>query len=306
MRKEYPHFKGMMPILPTLIDENGDPDLESQKKTVDYLLASGAVAIGHMGGASEYFKVSNDDRELLVRSLIEHVNKKVPVFIGTADTSLKEAVKHSQNAHRWGADLLMVSSPIAGVVRKPDLLYYYKEIGKATPLPIIIQDTGASSSHYSAEFIEEIYNCVETAGYAKAEGSGGLPKMVKLMQMFGDKMQVIGGSAGFNMLFMLRHGITAYMTGTECTDVHNDVVQAYFAGDDAKADYLYHTTVLSYLQFFSTANRFFLRYMLHRRGLVPGVHCIFPDESGKPDAVIIDELDKTLEAINRIRGKNVL
>ncbi len=51
MQPRYPFFKGMMPILPTLLTASGEPDLEAQGRLVEYVLACGAVAIGHMGGA---------------------------------------------------------------------------------------------------------------------------------------------------------------------------------------------------------------------------------------------------------------
>lgn len=53
----------------------------------------------------------------------------------------------------------------------------------------------------------------------------------------------------------MRLGVRAFMTGTECTDVHRDVVAAFLAGDEAKADRLFHLTVLPYLYFFSQYGR---------------------------------------------------
>ena len=69
MRQNFRHFRGMMPILPTVITEDGKPDLKAQERLVEYLLDCGAVAIGHMGAASEYYKISEYDREPILRSL---------------------------------------------------------------------------------------------------------------------------------------------------------------------------------------------------------------------------------------------
>ncbi len=306
MRKQYPHIKGMMPILPTFVDAFGEPDLKAQGRVVEYLIESGAVAIGHMGGASEYGKVSEYDRDPILRTLSEQVAGRVPIFIGTTDYTRKTALKRAEAAKGQGASMIMVCSPPAGVLTRADLIQYYEDVGKATDLPIIVQDTGASYAHYTADTLQEIYDRVETVGYVKSEGINCLPKTKQLREAFGDKVQIIGGSAGYAMPTLLRLGITAFMTGTECTDVHNDVIQAYFAGDEQKADRLYHMTILSYLYFYTQNNRYFLKYMLKRRGLLDEVYLPFPNENGVPDPFIVAELDRTLDRINDLRGKKVL
>lgn len=306
MKNQYPQIKGMMPILPTLVDAAGEPDLKAQGRVVEYLIESGAVAIGHMCGASEYGKVSEYDRDPILRTLDEQVAGRVPIFIGTTDYTHKTSLKRAEAAKAQGASMIMVCSPPAGVLTREDLIRYYEDVGSVTDLPIIVQDTGASSGRYTADTILEICDRVKTVGYVKSEGINCLPKTKELLNAFGGSIQIIGGSAGYAMPTLLRLGITAFMTGTECTDVHNDVIQAYFAGDEKKADMLYHMTILSYLYFYVQNNRYFLKYMLKRRGLIDEVYLPFPNENGVPDPFITAELDRTLDRINELRGKNVL
>ena len=59
------NFRGMMPILPTAITPDGKIDEKSQRRLVQYVLQCGAVAIGHFGFASEFHKISDNDRTLL-------------------------------------------------------------------------------------------------------------------------------------------------------------------------------------------------------------------------------------------------
>ncbi len=306
MRNDNPFFKGMTPILPTVIDADGEPDLEAQERLVEYVLDCGAVAVGHMGGASEYHKIDEADRDVLIRALVRQVAGRVPVFIGTTDVARKTALRQAAQAEDQGANLIMVCSPIVGAMRRDELMRYYADVGKASSLPIILQDTGASASLYSAAFIREATERVETIGYVKSEGVDWLPKARQLIAEFGERIQVIGGSAGYAMPTLLRLGVRAFMTGTECTDVHRDVVQAFLAGDEAEADRLFHLTVLPYLYFFSQYNRYFLKYMLKRRGLLDKVQLPFPDEGGVPDPFIVAELDLTLDRINAVRGRKVL
>lgn len=306
MQSRYPFFKGMTPILPTVFTPSGEPDLEAQARLVEYVLSCGAVAIGHMGGASEYYKIDACDRDEILRALSKQVAGRVPIFVGTTDIARKTALRQAEEAKDQGADLIMVCSPIMGTLSRAELMRYYEDVSHATDLPIILQDTGASSGHYSADFILEACEKIPTIGYVKSEGVNCLPKTKILVEKLGRSVQVIGGSGGYAMPTLLRLGITAFMTGTECTDVHNDVIQAFFEGNAEKADELYYTTILSYLYFFTMNSRFFLKYILKRRGILSDVTMIFPDDLGTPDPFIISEMDRTLENINRLRGKDVL
>ena len=306
MSARYPFFKGMMPILPTVLTEDGSPDLEAQGRLVEYVIANGAVAVGHMAGASEYYKVSEYDREPMIRALVSQVGGRVPVYVGTTDVARKTALRQAEEASEQGVDLIMVCSPIVGNMSDSELMKYYEDVGKATSLPIIMQDTGASSGRYTADFMLRTIDKVPNIGYVKAEGINCLPKANRLVTELGDSVQVIGGSAGFEMPTLLRMGITAFMTGTEATDVHNDCIQAYFAGNEEEADRLYHMTILSYLRFFTLSGRYYLKYMLCRRGVLENTVLPFPVEEGTPDPFITAQLDRTLDRINAIRGKNVL
>ena len=297
MTPRYPEFRGMMPIMPTTVTPNGDIDLKAQQRIVDYLLACGAAAIGHMGGASEYYKVAEEDRGPILQTVVERVAKRVPVFVGVTAMSVKQTLKNAREAYELGADLLMVCSPINGTMKRGDLLKFYEAVAAETPLPIIVQDTGASSGAYSAEFMAELAEKIPTVGYAKAEGSGFLRKTVDLQRLTDGEIQIIGGAGGSHMLALLRQNVKAFMTGTEALDLHGAVVSAYLAGDVDKATDLYYTKVLPYLVIYNTNSRHLLKYMLVKRGVLENDDTLFPYDTAPTDPLMLAELDLVLDRI---------
>ncbi|MBR5519680.1 MAG: dihydrodipicolinate synthase family protein [Clostridia bacterium] len=299
MEKRYPEFRGMMPIMPTTVTPDGEVDLAAQVRIVDYLLDCGAVAIGHMGGASEYFKVAEDDRGPIIQTVVERVKKRVPIFVGVTAMSMKQTLKNAREAYALGADLLMVCSPVMGVMKRAELLKFYEAIAAETPLPIIVQDTGASSGVYSGEFMAELAEKIPTIGYAKAEGGGFLRKTVDLQRLTDGAIQVIGGAGGSHMLALLRQNVTAFMTGTEALDLHGAVVQAFLEGDEDKATDLYYTTVLPYLSIYNTNGRHLLKYMLVKRGILENDTLLFPYDTAPTDPLMLAELDIVLDRIAR-------
>ncbi len=301
----YPPLTGMTPILPTLVKEDGTPDLEAQGRVVDYLLQCGAVAIGHMGGASEYMKVSEYDRAAYLDALIQQVGGRAKVFIGVTDIARRTMLRRAEYAQKIGADMIMCCSPVGVRFSRNDMLQLYEELGRAVTLPLIVQDVGDSAPVFTADMILEVIGRVPTVGYVKSEGIDFYPKACQLLHDAGDTVQVIGGSAGYAMPSLLRLGIRAFMTGTECLDVHADVVNAHLRGEIDRAETLYENTMLPYLYFYNQNWPYYLKYMLMRRGVLPAVRPNFPEEI-TPSPALTAELDRVLERINRYRGLNIL
>ena len=290
-------FRGQMPILPTTILADGTLDMESLNRIVDYCMDNKAAAIGHLGGASEYHKVGVKQREQIISATVERVAGRVPVFIGTTDLSLVDSLENARIAQKLGADLLMVCSPISGPMQKEKLFDYYQAVACATDLPIIVQDTGASAGCYDAEFMCRLGASIPSCMYAKAEGEGFLEKTQALMQ--DSEMQIIGGAAGFHMIQLLRLGVTAFMTGTEAAEIHNDVIFRYLNGNIDGAISVYYTQLLPYLQIFNLDFRFFLKYMLQKRGLAANTLLPFPQETAQPSPLWLQEMDYILDRISQ-------
>lgn len=293
-----------MPIMTTVILENGDIDIESTNRLVDYLLDAGAVAIGHLGGASEHGKIAAEDRLILIKTVVERVKGRVPVFIGAASNSMKGAILNAKNAQELGADMIMLCSPTTGNCKSEELYGYYKNVCNAVNLPVIVQDTGPSANTYTAEFICRLYDTIENVGYVKSESGNYLAKTDKMNKITGGDMPIIGGAAGNHMIQLLRLGVTAFMTGTEAQEIHNAVVQAWLSGNEDLAVDLYFTTLLPYLQMYTTNNRTFCKYMLHRRGIIANPSPLFPPDYEPADAVQYRELEWILDRIehNKIKG----
>ncbi|MEZ6069652.1 MAG: dihydrodipicolinate synthase family protein [Pirellulales bacterium] len=60
------------------------------------------MAVGHFGIASEFHKVSNRDRTLLVKMIVDAVAGRVPVFIGVTSPGLGISLDFAREAEQLG------------------------------------------------------------------------------------------------------------------------------------------------------------------------------------------------------------
>lgn len=270
------HFRGMMPIMPTAIDPFGAIDETSQRRLVNYCLDHGAVAIGHFGIASEFHKICDADRRQLTEIIVDEVAGRVPVFIGVTALGVSTAVGYAQLAEEQGADFIMAALPYVDVPDASGAVAYYQALSDGTSLPIIVQDTPASSSVLTAELLAEMCDTIAGVKHVKGEGRGFLNKTARLLQLGGDEMSVIGGAGGQHLIHMLRLGVTLFMTGTEALDLHGGAVQAYLDGDHDRAADVYFEKILPYLGFYLDYSEELLKAMLHRRGIIDHPDVIAP------------------------------
>ncbi|HOV74901.1 MAG TPA: dihydrodipicolinate synthase family protein [Candidatus Hydrogenedentes bacterium] len=269
-------FRGMMPIMPTVVTESGALDEAGQRRVVEYCLQCGAVAIGHFGYASEFHMLSEEQRRRLTGLIVREVAGRVPVFIGVAAPAVHIAVEYARQAADLGADLIMATLPYIDVPDSDGAFAYYQALSDASPLPIIVQDAGHCAPVLTADFMLRMHREIENIRYVKAEGARFLDKAAALIAGSGGTLPVIGGAGGKHLIHMLRLGVTAFMTGTEALDLHGGVVRAYLAGDEAEAARLYFERVLPYLVFYLDHSKELLKEMLHRRGLIDSPAMIAP------------------------------
>ena len=242
---------------------------------------------------------------MLIRTVVERVNGRVPTFFGAAGRCLKDAVRNAQEIEALGGDYIMLTSPIIGNLSGNDLFNYYKTTCESVKLPFIVQDTGASTYSYTTELMVRLFDEIENIGYVKAEGAGDgwLLRLADLVEKTDGRVTVIGGAAGVNMLQVLRLGVRAFMTGTEAAEIHNAVVSAWLSGDEDLAIDLYYTTLRPYMDMYWTNHRCFLKYMLYKRGIVKNPSQLLPRDAPELTEFQKWEMDWILERIrtNRIK-----
>ena len=76
-----PRYRGIFPVAPTTFNESGALDLASQKRGLDFMIDSGVDGICMLANFSEQFLLSDEEREVVTRTALEHVADRVPVIV---------------------------------------------------------------------------------------------------------------------------------------------------------------------------------------------------------------------------------
>src|SRR3982751_4352568 len=91
-------YRGVFPVAPTIFDDNGQLDLEGQKRCIDFMIDAGSDGICILANFSEQFVLTDEERETLTRTILEHVAGRVPVIVTTTHFGTRICVERSRRA----------------------------------------------------------------------------------------------------------------------------------------------------------------------------------------------------------------
>lgn len=236
-------YKGVFPVVPTTFTEVGDLDLASQKRCVEFMIDAGSDGLCILANFSEQFVLSDDEREVLTKAILEHVKGRVPVIVTTTHFSTRVCAARSRRAQQLGAAMVMVMPPYHGAtLRVPEekTFEFFAALSDAVGIPIMVQDAPISGVTLSAAFLARMAREIEQLAYFKIETPGAASKLRDLIRLGGDA--VVGpwdGEEGITLLADLDAGATGAMTGGGYPDGMRAIVDAYLAGrrDEAAESY---------------------------------------------------------------------
>jgi 4-hydroxy-tetrahydrodipicolinate synthase len=223
-----------MPALVTPF-KNGQLDLDTLKKLVEWHIAEGSTGLVPVGTTGESPTLSHEEHETVVEVVVKAAAGRVPVIAGAGSNNTAEGIRLIQHAERVGADAALVVTPYYNKPTQAGLIAHFTAVHDCCNLPIIIYNIpGRSVVDMSPATMGELAKLPRIIGVKDA--TGDLSRVPKQRLTCGkDFIQLSGEDAtalGYNA-----HG------GTGCISVTANVAPrlcaefqaATLAGDYAKA-----------------------------------------------------------------------
>ena len=236
-------YRGIFPVVPTTFTEDGALDLDSQKRCVDFMIDAGSDGLCILANFSEQFLLADDEREVLTRTILEHVAGRVPVIVTTTHFATRVCAERSRRAQDMGAAMLMVMPPYHGAtfrVPEPQIFDFYARLSDAVDIPIMVQDAPAAGTVLSAAFLANMAREIEHVAYFKIETAGAASKLRELIRLGGAAIEgPWDGEEAITLLPDLDAGANGSMTGGGYPDGIRPIIEAHRTGDRDKAFALY-------------------------------------------------------------------
>jgi 4-hydroxy-tetrahydrodipicolinate synthase/2-keto-3-deoxy-L-arabinonate dehydratase len=237
-------YQGVFPVVPTTFHEDGQLDLASQKRCVDFMIAAGSTGLCILANFSEQFLLGDDERELLTRTILEHVAGRVPVIVTTTHFSTEVCAARSERAQAQGAAMVMVMPPYHGAtlrVGEAGIYEFCARLSDRLAIPIMIQDAPVAGTPLPAAFLARMAREIEHVAYFKIETAGAASKLRELIRLGGEAIEgPWDGEEGITLLPDLEAGATGAMTGGGYPDGIRQILDPWQAGEHEAAAQAYY------------------------------------------------------------------
>lgn len=170
-------------IVPLLTPMNDDETINEKelRNQVNRQIESGIHALFPLGTNGEAYILSHEEKEQVLKIVVDEAKGRVPVYGGTGCISTKETIKLSLKAKEIGVDVLSIITPSFAAASQDELYEHYKEVAKAVDLPIVLYNiparTGNALAPATVEKLSKIPNIVGVK-----DSSGNFDNMLQYIE----------------------------------------------------------------------------------------------------------------------------
>ncbi|MBC2722477.1 4-hydroxy-tetrahydrodipicolinate synthase [Desulfosporosinus sp.] len=187
-------IRGAFIVLITPMTEAQEIDWSGLKNNVNYFINQGVAGIVINGSTGEFVSLSKEERFQMVEVVMKEVNGRIPVIVGTAAETTKEAIEYTKQAKANGADCALVINPYYSKPKDNEVYFHFKQISDAVDIPIMLYNNPFTSGvNMSTELMLEIGRDCKNVKFIK-ESSGEIGKARDLARNAKGAFEVFCGS----------------------------------------------------------------------------------------------------------------
>ena len=279
-------FHGIFPYLVSPIDEaTGRVRERVLRDLAEHLIACGVHGLSPLGSTGEFAYLSFEQRQEIVRIVVDAAAGRVPVLAGVAAFATGDALRQAEAHARLGANGLililqqMFPLPARGVER------YFRTVAEALPQTsmTLYTNPGLLGGDIPMEVLDALSHSANIE-YVK-DASGNTGRILTMLNRMGGRIRVFSASAHIPLV-VLQLGGVGWMAGPgcvmprECVRLYDLVRAGRF--DEAMAEQRRQWAINEVFAKYALAAC--VKTALQLQGFAVG-DAIAPQEALKPDAV---------------------
>ncbi|MBP2075836.1 4-hydroxy-tetrahydrodipicolinate synthase [Oceanobacillus polygoni] len=187
-------IEGVFPVLITPMLNEQDIDWEGFKKNIEQFINEGVAGIAINGSTGEFVSLTKEERFKAVEIAVEQVDGRIPLIVGTAAETTRDAIEYTQQAERAGATAALLINSYYAHPKENEIYEHFKAVAESVQFPIMIYNNPFTSGvDISAETILKVGRDVDNITHIK-ESSGDITKARDIVRQGKGSIEVFCGS----------------------------------------------------------------------------------------------------------------
>ena len=185
-------WEGVFPALTTKLTSAQELDIPLFKKNIEDQVSAGVNGIIVAGSLGESSVLTDNEKELLVKSAIEVVAGRIPVIFNIADGSTQGALNQLKNVEKWGVQGLMLLPPMRYKCDHREAVQWFKTIADSTDLSIMVYNNPID---YKTEITLEMFDELADTKNINAvkDSTRDVTNVTRMINRFGDRFKILCG-----------------------------------------------------------------------------------------------------------------
>lgn len=234
-------LSGVFTVMPTPFKPDGQVDLADIERLVNFLVAQQVDGLTILGVTGEAAKLTEAEREAILKETLATVAGRIPVVVGTSHSSATVVIHYSKVAEEHGAAGLMISAPPVAKHNLKAVEQHFASLAGAVRIPIVLQDFPPENGIFMpAEFMAELASAHPMITRIKLEDPPTAPKIAQVLHAVRTKIGVFGGLGGTFFLHELQAGAIGTMTGFAYPEILVSIFRKYKDNDLQGAEDTYY------------------------------------------------------------------
>lgn len=202
---------------------NGQVDINSIKKLVHWHIDQGTNALVVCGSTGEAALLTETERHLVIKTVIEQNAGKLPIIVGCGAPSTVDVIRMMQQAKELGAAAALVVTPYY-VKPTPEGIYqHFKALNEAVDLPILLYNNpGRASIGLSVDLVVRLSELPNVIGIK--DSCDDLTRVVKMRKQIKKQFCYLSGDDPIATAYMAQGGdgvisVSANVAPKHCSDL---------------------------------------------------------------------------------------
>src|SRR6266704_1494345 len=186
-------LEGIWTPIPTPLTKDGRVDEDATRKLVDFLIEAGIDGLLPLGTSGEFALLSREEREALIRIVVDQVEHRVPVVAGVSDPSIENVIRLSSDAKKAGADGVIATPPYYFTTTDEGHYHHFKTISESIDLPLLIYNIPEwTHSFVSSDTVQRLSDEKLVVGMKYTEYN--FLNLVRFLKAVRNKVSIFAGS----------------------------------------------------------------------------------------------------------------
>lgn len=219
---------------------NGEVDVEALENLVEFQIGHGVQGLVPCGTTGESPTLSEEEDRLVIETVVQTSNGRVPVIAGTGSNNTESAIKYTKMAEEVGADGSLQVSPYYNKPTQEGLYRHFASIAESTRLPLVLYNIpGRTSVAIDPDTIARLAEIPNIVGVKEATLSTGIASEIK--RLCGDEFDLLSGDDPMTLPIMALGGSGVIaVTSNIAPGIYAEMVNALLEGDFARGRELHY------------------------------------------------------------------